>query len=143
MPSQANLVTSSIDTTWTDAVAPISYYKLTAVDVNGNESAPAAAMPSGTAGVSDAVAAFALERLPNPVVGGQFTVAFSLPVAGHATLDVVDLSGRQVARRDVGLLGAGRHTVAMDEGRPLAAGVYFVRLTQGARQATARVTVLK
>lgn len=86
---------------------------------------------------------FALGRLPNPAVGGRLTVSFALPSAEHTTLEMVDVSGRTVARQDVGALGAGRHTVTLGKNEPLVAGIYFVRLTQGRHRAAARVTVLR
>ncbi len=69
--------------------------------------------------------------------------SFALPVASRATLELVDVSGRRVASRDVGTLGAGRHEMNLGEGQRLSSGIYFVRLTQGVNVATRRVTVLE
>jgi hypothetical protein len=69
---------------------------------------------------------------PNPVVGPP-VVAFTLPTAAPARLDVLDVTGRRVLTRDVGALGAGRHTLRLSEGPPLAPGVYLILLRQGAR----------
>ena len=143
VPAPGNLIASSADTGYVDVGVPGSYYKLSAVDVNGNESAYALLTPSGTTDVGAGPAAFALARLPNPLSGGRLTVTFELPSAESATLEMVDVGGRQVALRAVGTLGAGRHSVTLGEGEPLAAGLYFVRLTQGAHRAMGRVTVLR
>jgi hypothetical protein len=55
----------------------------------------------------------------------------------------VDVSGRRVLAREVGSLGPGRHTVNLAEGRKVATGIYWVRLTQGANEQTARVAVIE
>jgi hypothetical protein len=47
---------------------------------------------------------------PNPA-GHGITIRFSLPGDGEATLELFDLRGRRVARRDVGDLGVGEHLV--------------------------------
>ena len=143
VPGPGNLVTVTAGTTYDDVGPAGSFYKLSAADVNGNESAYTLLTPSGTTGVDDGPVAFALGRLANPVMGGRLTVSFALPSAERATLEMVDVSGRAVARQDVGALGVGRHAVTLGDGTPLPAGMYFVRLTQGRQGAMARVTVLR
>src|SRR5262249_46631082 len=44
-------------------------------------------------------------------VPGALAVAFSLPGASVAELELMDVAGRRIARREVGTLGAGRHQV--------------------------------
>ena len=66
---------------------------------------------------------------PNPAVR-EVVVAFSLAGVGDATIELLDLSGRRVARRTFAGLLAGNHVVNLNEGRGLAPGVYVVRLTQ-------------
>jgi hypothetical protein len=65
---------------------------------------------------------------PNPASGVP-TVAFALADASPATLEVLDVSGRRLVARDVGGLGAGRHTLQL-EGVALAPGIYWIRLAQ-------------
>jgi hypothetical protein len=77
---------------------------------------------------------------PNPS-RGAVRVAFTLPSARPATLDLMDVTGRRVARQDVGALGAGRHSVEFAPGRALRAGVYLVRLIQGGAVVTAKAVV--
>ena len=144
VPAPGNLITSTADTGYVDPGPAGSYYKLSAVDVNGNESAFALLTPGSTVDVPDTgVAAFALEPLRNPSYNGRLQVRFSLPSASRATLELVDVGGRRVASRNVGTLGAGRHELVLGEGQRLSSGIYFVRLTQGAQVVTTRVTVLK
>ncbi len=87
--------------------------------------------------------AFALHSpQPNPAVRDLW-VGFSLPTAERATLALIDIAGREVASRDVGGLGAGEHRVNLAEGKQLPAGVYLVRLQQGARTLTTRASVVR
>ena len=79
---------------------------------------------------------------PNPSHDGAATITFALGAAEPARLELVDLAGRTVASRAVGSLGAGVHRVTLDAGRPLAAGVYFARLTTGRVVRTTRVAIL-
>jgi hypothetical protein len=63
---------------------------------------------------------------PNPS-RGEWTVKLSLPSASEVTLEVFDISGRRVLSHDVGLLPAGRHTLARPTRGTLAPGVYRLR----------------
>src|SRR5437867_5806894 len=57
----------------------------------------------------------ALEGLsPNPATGA-LNVSFTLPNAAPAMLELLDVSGRRIAAREVGSLGAGFHFVRLDE----------------------------
>ncbi|MCC6651574.1 MAG: hypothetical protein IT348_10545 [Candidatus Eisenbacteria bacterium] len=56
------------------------------------------------------------------------TIEFTLPDARPATLELFDVAGRVVARREVGLLGAGTHRITWNEGGTLEPGLWFVRL---------------
>ncbi len=77
---------------------------------------------------------------PNPA-GGEPAVSFTLPTGAPARLEVLDVAGRQVMSREVGSLGAGRHTVRLGSDRSLGAGIYLLRLTQGGRSVSARGAV--
>ena len=144
VPGPGNLVTTQSDTGYADVGAVGSYYKLSAVDVHGNESGFALITPGMTLGVTaGALLAFALEGVrPNPASGDALNVAFVLPSGAAARLDLLDVGGRLVLSREVGSLGAGRHQVKLAAGRGVAPGLYWVRLAQGANQRTARVSVI-
>lgn len=90
------------------------------------------------------VAEFAIGRVfPSPAKAG-FSVSFSLSSAAPATLEVIDLAGRRVVSRQVGTMGVGRHTLSLEsETGRLPIGVYGVRLTQGSKVATSKVTVVR
>lgn len=78
---------------------------------------------------------------PNPSIG-DLVVAFTIPHAEPASLELIDLSGRRVAARDLAGLPAGRHTIRLDPVR-VPAGMYFLRLSQGGEVATARGLVMR
>jgi hypothetical protein len=87
--------------------------------------------------------AFALHvAIPNPVTDDA-VVRFSLSDSAPATLELMDLAGRRVWSKNVGELGAGEHVVRLAEGARMSRGVYFLRLTQGARFATTRAVLLR
>src|SRR5262249_47903052 len=141
-PSLGNLIATQISTSYADVGPPGSYYKLSAVDVNGNESGFALVTPDQTTAVEQSPIAFALEGVrPNPASGGHLQIGFALPTGTAARLELVDVSGRRLVSREVGSLGAGRHTVSLT--RRVAPGLYWVRLTQGTNQQTTRVAVIE
>jgi len=85
----------------------------------------------------------ALEGLrPNPSAGRP-QVAFTLPAAGRARIELLDVAGRRVLRHDAGVLPAGRHVVDLAAAARLAPGVYLVRLESGGRTAQARSVVIR
>jgi hypothetical protein len=80
---------------------------------------------------------------PNPA-RTDLSVALALPAGGSGgTLELLDLAGRHVAARDLSALGAGRHRVALLEGRALAPGIYLVRLVHGGEVRRLKVAVLQ
>jgi hypothetical protein len=79
---------------------------------------------------------------PNPA-SDVLTIAFSLPAAGEGALELFDLRGRRLALRDLAGMAPGPHRVALADARHLAAGVYWVRLTHGGRQLTAKAAVVR
>ena len=145
VPGSANLIAATTDTGRVDPGAAGSYYKLSAVDVNGNESGYATLGPSTIVGVTDGPAlAFALERIrPNPVAAARLALDFVLRDAAPARLELIDVTGRRVVDRAVGELGPGPHRVVLSETRGIAPGVYMVRLTQGANTRTQRVVIMQ
>ena len=78
---------------------------------------------------------------PNPARGSDLHVSFSLPDAGPARLELIDVAGRRVAMRDVGALGAGTHVEPLRTDSSVPAGLYWLRLTQGTRSLVTRAVV--
>lgn len=74
---------------------------------------------------------------PNPVRGDRFTLRFRAP-SGQTTLTLFDVTGRRVHELALQASG-GEQSVTLAPGRPLAPGVYTVRLVAGAHQASRRI----
>ena len=78
-----------------------------------------------------------LRMWPNPS-RGRATAAFSMDQPAPVRLSVLDAMGWAVWEGGLGVLGAGRHEVALDLSG-LAAGTYFLRLSAGPTSATRAV----
>ena len=88
-------------------------------------------------------AVFALEGArPNPAVD-HLSAAFSLADDSPASLTLLDVMGREMSRREVGSMGAGRHVVPLDFASRTPPGLYWIRLSQGARSLLARAVVIR
>lgn len=77
---------------------------------------------------------------PNPVAGGRFSVAFLLPTPERGTLELWDVAGRRVDRREIS--GTSRQVVSFGDRGRLAPGLYLLRLKQGIHLELRRVAVL-
>jgi len=149
VPSPSNFVAALPDTGAADAAGAPYVYKLTAVDVHGNESPVATLIPTGTLGVDGGAARAALSFAapsPNPARGNA-TLRFSLSRAGAVRVNVYDAAGRCVATPVDGTLEAGEHSVAFalrdDAGRELPAGLYLARLEAEGRTITRRIAAVR
>ena len=143
-PGAGNFVAATTDTGYVDVGVAGSYYKLAAVDLNGNVSPYAMVGPAQTVGVPAEGAAleFSLDEIrPNPVRGRDLTVRFSLASSEEARLELIDIAGRRVDDRTVS--GVGTHVIEPGRDRMLASGIYFVRLRQGAQSQLRRVAVVE
>ena len=79
---------------------------------------------------------------PNPA-GERVTVAFTLATSAPAVLEVLDVAGRRLVRREVGGMGPGDHLLLLGPAFRPTPGVYIVRLVQGARVAHATSVVVR
>ncbi|MDD3641963.1 MAG: FlgD immunoglobulin-like domain containing protein, partial [Candidatus Krumholzibacteria bacterium] len=119
IPGEGNLLAALPDTLllddewrWDEGY----FYKVSAVDVHGNESGCALLSPSQLTGdepgdVPSAV--FLAQNWPNPFNPGT-TIAFGLKERGHTSLRIYDAAGRLVARLVEETMPAGRHTMVWD-----------------------------
>jgi endonuclease/exonuclease/phosphatase family metal-dependent hydrolase len=109
----------------------------------------AAAFTGSTVGVGDELptATLLYAPTPNPVVSSRVALRFDLATAGRASLELYDVRGRRVALLADGERPAGRHTIAWDGrdagNRPVASGVYFVRLVTAQGAQSKRFLVLQ
>jgi len=148
VPGAGNLVatvdaTLFLDTGWVAG----DYYRLTAVDVHGNEGPSALLAPESVTAIGDTPRATVLEQnVPNPF-NPSTTVFFALAADGPVTVDVYDAAGRRVAVLVDGHLTAGRHQVLWDgcddQGRMSPTGVYLYRLEAGDVVSSKRMLLIK
>ena len=125
------------------------YYKVTAVDVHDNESLVTTVGPSIVTGVGDGVTprVTALDQnRPNPF-NPTTTIRYELAQASDVTLRIFDARGSLVRELVADNKSAGRYSVEWDArnrfGKPVAAGVYFYRLTAGTFVETRKMVLVK
>jgi hypothetical protein len=78
---------------------------------------------------------------PNPF-NPATTISFTLPESRSVSLNVFDVSGRQVAQLINGVCPAGTHQATFD-GSNLASGLYVYQLRAGSFQTTGKMMLLK
>ncbi|MDH4037798.1 MAG: T9SS type A sorting domain-containing protein [Candidatus Krumholzibacteria bacterium] len=124
------------------------HYKVTALDVHGNESVVAVLGPGGTTSVLDRVPSrtYLGANQPNPF-NPVTRIRFGLERASFVELTIFDATGRVVRRLVSGQRGAANHVVtwngANDQGQPVASGMYFYRLKTGRFSQTRKMVLLK
>ncbi|MBN2607871.1 MAG: hypothetical protein JXA64_02060 [Candidatus Fermentibacteraceae bacterium] len=102
---------------------------------------------TGIAGNPGEICSYCLSPVsPSPAMSIA-TVRFSLAQAGHARVDVFDLSGRAVATLASGELAAGSHSLVWnlldDSGMPVPSGLYHVRVSSGSFCESASLVVIR
>jgi hypothetical protein len=70
-------------------------------------------------------------------------IGLTLPSVRSAQLEMLDVTGRRVATRDLSGLGAGHHVVTLDEATRVAPGVYTLRMIADGAEKRTRVTVVR
>ena len=115
-------------------------YYLVAPPPLAQQAQPAADQPAAT--VAAATRLWTPE--PNPTAVGA-TIRFSLRTAGPVELDLYSVTGQRVRQLASGAFPAGEHAVKWDgtdeAGRPVATGVYFVKLGANGLSSTRKVVV--
>jgi len=145
VPGPGNLIAAPADTGFSDPGAG-AFYKLTAVDVHGNES-PASLLSLQTTDAGETlpkVMSLAIASAnPSP---SDLRLRYALPTAGEVRLVVYDVAGRVVRELEAGMRPAGNWTAHWDGrdrvGRAVGSGNYMVRLTGKWGTATVRCTLL-
>ncbi|MEO0731641.1 MAG: alpha-amylase family glycosyl hydrolase [Bacteroidota bacterium] len=92
----------------------------------------------GTSANDRAVARLGLNVFPNPTAG-PLRVRFDLARAGSLSVDLLDVSGRQLDRLFSGSRAAGEQTLDLTVDVP--AGLYFLRVSDGLGAAVRRVVI--
>lgn len=112
VPSGASLLAALPDTGYIDIVGSLYIYKLTAIDIHGNESPASVVVPVGTLGIEPRASprepAFSAP-VPNPASTGA-TLRFALPHTALVQLSVYDASGRLMRELVRDARDAGEYT---------------------------------
>jgi hypothetical protein len=126
-----------------------AWYRVTAVDLHGNESAGSNEVQvlNATSGVGALPAAFAHRgNFPNPF-NPMTRIAFDLPSAATVQVDIYDAKGRLVRRLLDAAMPAGAHACLWDGcddgGRGAASGVYYARVRAGDDRAVRPMTLVR
>ncbi|MFN0152684.1 MAG: FlgD immunoglobulin-like domain containing protein [bacterium] len=119
----------------------VSYFDLTKADLRY-------AVGAGATGVAPALDADRFVRvLPNPARGDRVEITFRVGDALDADVAIYDVTGRRVKSIAPGARLAGVRSITWDgraaSGEIVGAGVYFVRVSSGARSETERLTILR
>lgn len=139
---------------WTDSsVAPGNYqYRLKQIDLGGPQHfldpiSVVVHSPTSVAGGRGIPTAFALDQnYPNPF-NPSTTIRFALPRQEHVRLEVITVSGRQVAIIVDHFMPAGEYEMVWDGnddgGRRVASGMYLYRLQAGTFGALGKMVLLR
>jgi len=143
VPGPGNLVSAQADTGYVDVVSQPYFYKLSAVDVHGNESPFAFVAMPGALNVVDRSLSGSLSLRVEGQVGARPVIHFVVPRTSELVLTLYDALGRRVLTLWRGTLPTGEHERTWDgndeRGRRSPSGVYFVRLTDGHDVRVARI----
>jgi predicted lipoprotein with Yx(FWY)xxD motif len=152
VPGAGNLVASPCDTTLLDSGWRWSegyYYKVSAIDIHGNESGFALLSPDGVTGTDTPKApeaAYLRQNYPNPF-NPTTRIAFGLSAPAHVSLRIYDAAGRLVRALVNEERRAGKYEESWDgrdsNGRSVASGIYFYRLNAGPFESTKKMILVR
>jgi hypothetical protein len=137
VPGPGNRIAAPTDTTtfddgWTWDSG--YYYKVSAIDIHGNESIFALLVPDGVTGTGDTAVpriSFLSQNYPNPFTRVT-SISFGTSEPGEVSLEVYDVSGRLVRVLVDGTRDANRYLETWDgrnaNGTPVSSGIYFYKL---------------
>ncbi|MCK4537543.1 MAG: T9SS type A sorting domain-containing protein [Candidatus Krumholzibacteria bacterium] len=125
------------------------WYKISAIDIHGNESIFAVTGPGEITGDDPSPAPLATyleQNYPNPF-NPVTTIRFGLMEAGHVSLRIYDAAGRLVREMINGDIPAGHYNENWDglstDGSRAASGVYFYRLSTKSFAETRKMILLR
>jgi hypothetical protein len=125
------------------------YYKVSAIDVHGNESGFALLAPEGITGTDTPKApgaSYLAQNYPNPF-NPTTRIAFGLKEPAAVSLRIYDAAGRLVRALVEGERPAGTYSELWDgrdsNGRSVASGIYFYRLSAGTFEQTKKMALMR
>ena len=116
----------------------IYHYRIV-INPDGREQAFAAAEVVTPAGPDPIPLSFGVKVIANP--GELVQLVLSTPSNGPATVELFDLNGRLIERQHSKLTPG--HTTVSIGGPSLGAGIYLVRVRQGARSSSAKAVIVR
>ncbi|HYJ33295.1 MAG TPA: FlgD immunoglobulin-like domain containing protein [Candidatus Binatia bacterium] len=147
-PGPSNRVASPPDTGYVDAAGAAYWYKVSAVDVHGNESAFATVLPQGVNGVPPGASAPELVLAVasrNP--GNEAMLRIDLTRSGPIRLALYDAAGHFIRDIASGETPAGTTFKKWDgrtrSGAPAPSGLYFARLEAEGRTLVRRIMLVR
>jgi len=152
IPGPGNLIASACDTISFDSGWRWDsgyYYKVSAIDIHGNESGFALLRPEDVTG-SDTPkapnASYLSQNYPNPF-NPTTRIAFGVSTPAHVSLRIYDAAGRLVRALVNDDRQPGRYEETWDGrdsiGRAVATGIYFYRLTAGSFAETRKMALMR
>jgi hypothetical protein len=152
VPGPGSLISSPKDTTLLDTGWRWNagyYYKVSAVDVHGNESGFALLAPDAVTGTETPkapAASYLAQNYPNPF-NPITRIAFGLSAPAHVSLRIYDAAGRLVRALVNEDRQAGRYEEAWNgrdsSDHTVASGIYFYRLDAGAFETTKKMILVR
>ena len=152
VPGPGNRVATPMEPEWFDGSWRWSsgyYYKVSAIDVHGNESGFALLTPDDVTGSETPKApeaTYLTQNYPNPF-NPTTRIAFGLSAPGHVSLRIYDAAGRLVRALVNEERRAGRYEDSWDgrdsSGRSVSSGIYFYRLTAGPFESTKKMILVR
>ncbi len=138
----------TIDTLYIDSDVSTSetfYYRVSAMDFNGNESVPSNEVSASLLGTGSEVfipQQFDLaQNYPNPF-NPVTTISYDLPQASKVTLIIYDILGNQISILVNDVLPAGRYLQKLDAS-DFSSGIYFYRIEAEGCGQTRKMMILK
>jgi hypothetical protein len=146
-PDPGSLFAAGSDTAFAGSTNASYIYKLTAVDIHGNESTPVMVTAWQSSVPAPGEARFRLRApIPNPARGAA-TITWTQPERGPVSLSMFDVRGARVAVLRDAVEEAGEHETPIllqdSQGRPLANGLYFLRFRWNGGSETRRIAVIR
>jgi len=152
VPEEGSLLFSTCDTVYFDGGWPGSgddCYKVSALDVHGNESGHALLCAGQVTGVEPAElpdAIFLAQNYPNPF-NPATTISYRIQKTGPVSLRIYSTCGRAVVTLVDGVQSAGRQEIIWNgndgAGNAVASGVYYYKLVAGEFSHTRKMLLLK
>ncbi len=152
VPTPENRVATPIEPEWFDESWSWSggyYYKVSALDVHGNESGFALLAPDAITGIdtpNSPAASYLAQNYPNPF-NPTTRIAFGLSEPAHVSLRIYDAAGRLVRALVESDRPAGNFTELWNgrdsNGRSVASGNYFCRLETAGGRLTRQLSLVK